>query len=316
MNRAFFKEILEKMSPVYRTERRIEESLRQLVYQQQMMFWWSSAEPGETLLMTQKRVHAALPKADGALRDTQLKNFELLVRLKEICEKHDVPYRLGGGTLLGAVRHKGYIPWDDDLDIYMLRQDFNRFIKIVDHEPDIALKPYFTVYKKKAYTTFKLVWRKEGIPYWVDIFPFDYIDAVNVQQAREIWENIKRIRNKQDNALRKQADRLTRLYYEEPIAHPLDRDRIERTYAHYRNRIPLFEHGAYIYQGIDTIHADYLACYPIEQLFPFSAVEFEGIKFNAPSDAEHWLRISYGDYWFFPRHLAPTHQELLLADKA
>lgn len=316
MSRAFFKEILEKISPVYRTERRIEDALRQLAYQQQMMFWWSSAKDGESLLMTQKRIHAALPKADGALRDMQMKNFELLLRLKEICEKHCVPYWLGGGTLLGAVRHKGYIPWDDDLDTYMLRQDFNRFIEIIDDEPDIALKPYFTVYKKKAYTTFKLVWCRKDLPYWVDIFPFDYIDANNVQQAKETWESIVKIRDKQDKALRKQAGCLTRLYYEEPIDHPSDRERIESTYSHYRNRLPLFECGEYIYQGIDTIHADYLACYPIEQLLPFSTVEFEGIKFNAPSDTEHWLRVSYGDYWLFPKNLAPTHQELLLADKA
>lgn len=65
----------------------------------------------------------------GTLRRLQLTQLEMLKELHKICEEHDIRYSLYGGTLLGAVRHKGFIPWDDDLDVCMTRQDFLRFVQ-------------------------------------------------------------------------------------------------------------------------------------------------------------------------------------------
>ena len=60
--------------------------------------------------------------------------LDLLEQLKKICTKHDINYFAAGGTLLGAVRHKGFIPWDDDIDIYMDAQDYERFCQIASDE--------------------------------------------------------------------------------------------------------------------------------------------------------------------------------------
>ena len=71
------------------------------------------------------------------LRDAQIIMLNILKEIDKICKKHNLIYFLDGGTLLGAVRHKGFIPWDDDVDIGMPREDYRKFLKIAQKElPD------------------------------------------------------------------------------------------------------------------------------------------------------------------------------------
>lgn len=76
--------------------------------------------------------------------------LDLLVQIKKICEKYNLTYYVDGGTLLGAVRHKGFVPWDDDIDVVMFRKDYDRFISVAQ----VELKhPYFlqTPYTDECY---------------------------------------------------------------------------------------------------------------------------------------------------------------------
>lgn len=108
------------------------------------------------------------------LRDVQLSVLQILKDIDTHCKKYNLKYSLAFGTLLGAIRHNGFIPWDDDLDIYMPRDDYNRFLETWNYSQ------YYLVNSKtnpKYTNTFTKVKRvKDEIstaPFFVDIFPLE-----------------------------------------------------------------------------------------------------------------------------------------------
>lgn len=72
--------------------------------------------------------------SDAQRKRVQEDELQILIKFDEICRKFNLKYTLAAGTMIGAVRHKGFIPWDDDIDVYMLRNDFNKLRKIAPME--------------------------------------------------------------------------------------------------------------------------------------------------------------------------------------
>ncbi|MEY8494215.1 LicD family protein [Lachnospiraceae bacterium 29-91] len=120
------------------------------------------------------------------LRKLQMIELELLVEFDRICRKYKIRYTLTGGTLLGAVRHGGFIPWDDDADVSMLRHEYEKFKKVCDIE--LNDKYYFQdIQNTKGYRwgygklrkrgTLFLRENQEHMPYaqgvFIDVFPRD-----------------------------------------------------------------------------------------------------------------------------------------------
>ena len=120
----------------------------------------------------------------SSFREVQLTGYEILNAVVDLCEKHNITYYLGWGTLLGAIRHEGFIPWDDDIDIEMPVEDYRRFLRIARKElpEDLFLQTYFTdsgynemwaKVRKNDTASIPLIWKDLDI-HWgigIDIFP-------------------------------------------------------------------------------------------------------------------------------------------------
>lgn len=124
---------------------------------------------------------------DPRLRQLQLAELEILDEFVRVCQAHDLRYYLVGGTLLGAVRHQGFIPWDDDIDVAMPREDYDRFAQIASEElgpqyfyqcPDTDPHYFLTYAKVRKNGTevyeerFRNAQFHKGV--FIDIFPLDF----------------------------------------------------------------------------------------------------------------------------------------------
>lgn len=119
----------------------------------------------------------------ATLREIQLTELEMLRYFDKLCREHGLRYSLIGGSMLGAVRHKGFIPWDDDIDTYMSIEDFRKFIKIFKENtdyflqsPNTDIQSPFVMYKLRKNNTCMMepgterLHIHQGI--WLDIFVY------------------------------------------------------------------------------------------------------------------------------------------------
>ena len=138
------------------------------------------------------------------LRKLQMVQLEILKYIDSFCRENNIRYSLSGGTLLGAVRHGGFIPWDDDLDICMLRSEYNRFVQLwnsCQHDKYLLQSkdntPAFTqsfVKIRKDHTTFYQEGELPGIYHmgiFVDIFPIDRIPNGKLKEYLFYWRVIR-----------------------------------------------------------------------------------------------------------------------------
>lgn len=137
------------------------------------------------------------------LSTKEIQRYELNILLKfvDICEAHQLRYYLSGGTLLGAIRHKGFIPWDDDIDLAMPREDFIKLIEISknykDHTYEFLffdkgkngeyLLPYGKFVNKKTFVDAKYSDDGRHKHLWIDIMPMDGL-PVDIKEVKKIYK--------------------------------------------------------------------------------------------------------------------------------
>lgn len=253
------------------------------------------------------------------LHELMLENLKKII---EICEKNNIQYYLAYGSLLGAVRHGGFIPWDDDLDIMMKRQDFERFVKYCQENAD-ELQPYkllsYDLDKSYPYPIPRFcnldyllksdMYQADEMGVYIDVYPLDSAGKEHDLEAykrkyniwlRAVFHSIRPKSYPYPSKLSKFVGTIIDSFLSKPFV----RSRIFKSLYNMKDRF-------------DIDSSDYLACviwepYPVYKKEYFSKackLKFEDIEANVPIGYDMILSQKYGDYMVLPpedkRH--PTH---------
>lgn len=254
--------------------------------------------------LSQKEVHETL--------------LQMLVAFAEYCNKHDLRYYLVGGTLLGAIRHKGFIPWDDDIDVGMPRPDYERFLDLVKEEPISELYDVISARENTLSLPFaEMIHKKSRLErptskyidedyqqlyLFLDIFPQDGWPE-NDATAKLLVKRTNFLRklstesrarlgggtNLFKKLVKIPAILLGRAIGTNAINHHLDQ--IGKKYNY-----DLSKYVGAITYGIYGVGERCVR----EEVFPLTAVEFEGHSFCAPKCYDSYLKGIFGDYMTLP----------------
>lgn len=247
----------------------------------------------------------------------------------KLCSENNIQYIGAYGTVLGAVRHKGIIPWDDDIDVYMTRDNYDRFLRLKEKTNstkykivDIHDKGYYTPFAK-FYDSDTTLWEIKSIPFvigvFIDIFPLDHTGE-NIQQTKRqknnlskwFWRYMFALRNDTINDIIQQfikgnfyEFRVSLKFY---IYHHLlfapFRQILQNKYLKLIEHTKLNSGKDYIYYtSVDRFGK---AIFKKEWIEDSITVPFEDTTIRIPKNFDEYLTFLYGDYMRPP---APSKRE-------
>ena len=236
--------------------------------------------------------------------------LSILKEIDKVCKEHNINYWLDGGTLLGAIRHKGFIPWDDDIDIAMLREDFEKFKKVakLKMKEDFYLEIFDleNIFKgmplkvRAKNTIYIEKWdkknsKKKGI--FIDVFPFDRFSLNKKELRKELFPKylyqlktmrfwIKGLTIK--NILKAIAIVILKLIPNKYVIY-LNKKYYLKSLKMKNNTLIGYGYGL-----------TWRNVYNYKDIFPLKKAKFEKSDFPIPKNYDKVLKILYGDYMIIP----------------
>lgn len=237
-----------------------------------------------------------VPPAQGLLRDIQLANLALLKELAYVCEKNNFKYILDAGTLLGAMRHSRFIPWDDDIDILMFREDYEKIVsafKNTTRNSDIYAEYHRD---KDTNSQYFIKIKHKKCPFLgVDIFPLDsYGKHLSLKEQLIATNKICKILKH----LKKEINPNISNMETKTILTKTMKENILLSSAN--------ENGDFVY-GVDFAHKLKNWFLDRDIVLPLRKIQFEDSKYTTVNKPKEFLKNIYGDYMKYPKKMKILH---------
>lgn len=249
--------------------------------------------------------------------------LEILKDFKKICEKHDIPYFAFAGTAIGAVRHQGFIPWDDDIDVCMLREDYERFLKIAPTELGEKYD-LLTIENTDGYVLTFAKLSKKGTVFleatdtnrtytsgiFLDIFPFDVLATNPKKRKKQIrwawfWARMCVISEYSDVKLPNNLPNIAKaiatiivkcIHYIMKVLHISKKS----LYKKFLKNVRKYEHIENNYVTDFSGDEANILYFKTSDIFPLQEMPFEDTTISMAHDPHPNLKLNFGDYMTLP----------------
>jgi len=250
-----------------------------------------------------------LPPATGNLRVLQLRMLDIMIEIDRICRKYQLRYWISFGTLIGAVRHGGFIPWDDDMDICIYDEDYDRFLQVCPSElPDwlFLQTDKSDPHSNMGHGICKVRDRQSLFIQGFEDFGYPYVKGCFVDVFKAI--DYPRVPRSVIHYLSRRIG-LAHGFY-----HYNRRISFKNCFSYFVYPLSYVVHFA-IFKALYILGRHYVYASPQQSgsgcvndkdtIFPLSEISFEGHLFCCPNNPDGCLRQVYGDYMNVP---APEHR--------
>lgn len=249
------------------------------------------------------------------LKELQQASLGIIADVHRFCEKNNIHYSIDYGTLIGALRHKGFIPWDDDVDIVMPRPDYERFCKSYQsddyrliyygNDPSALAAFARVVDCRNTHYDTERPWTKQESGVWIDIFPIDGVETRQKDYTKR-YNSLKLICpiaykfRRQNHHIKNNDSWWSKL--KTHLAKIIGFGGLLPAYmiSAMVRRMSHIPYGSTAFVGQCSCLDDGPIRFPIEDFKDFVLLPFEQFKFYAMSGYDHHLRQLYGDYMKLP----------------
>lgn len=285
-------------------------------YQRDLMFWQLYKYSNETVLDAKLRFFHALPCAVGIERKNQKILTELLNMVCSLCEEHGIPYWLDFGTLLGAIRHGGFIPWDDDIDISMMRADVEKLENILKNDDRFIFRYVFLNYNGNGITRVFQI-RFADVKFGqaissLDVFIYDYC----AKPVEGTWDYFMKARfdfaNKSQTLAKTsvpfKVDLKIQSALEEAYSQAMKSVIEKLQITKKENSHIIFGFDNFYYKNYCDEHI-----FDVNMIFPLRKLNFEGYSFNVPNEYMSYISGMYEDVFSLPSDML-SHKHIDTSD--
>ena len=250
-------------------------------------------------------------KEQLSLHEIQKEELNILSKTIAFLNKNNINYYIWAGSLLGAVRHKGFIPWDDDIDIAMERSEYNKFIKLINNGKKIDknfdvigfelgndIWPFVKVINKDV-----IIEESAGVDnnLWLDIFPLDASPINNIYYSKlKIIQKLFFIKRNDDMNLSEVSSSKIKLFLKKFIRiliRPIPIKKIVGSYIKECSKYNCYDVGYFANNVWGIFEKER---YNASSLKQNKKYKFESIEVNSLADSDGWLTLRYGDYMSLP----------------
>lgn len=286
----------------------VQKELRLLDNKYQMLFFYTIQRPGETIIDTKKRFFLDMPAATGKLRERQEKNAQLLKDFKNLCSENNLTFWLEGGTLLGAARHRGFVPWDDDIDVNMWEEDLEKLAVILKDNEKFYFRNKYNYFLRCIIPGVVL---REDENVWIDVFPMTttkFLDTGFKSTKEYVNSRCAKLRRKLHSKLRDSGKGIE--FLDMDNADDSQVQIVKNVMKEFVDQIPKSDDDDCCYRSLTALNSPGGAdLFYISEMFPLAELEFEGETYPVPKDYEKWLNTYYGDMYRLPLNIQPKHFE-------